>query len=142
MFATQVASGETLCPQHFSYFSHVLSIIINVFMLLSYQYADPVADLLDKWGTFRARLFRESCVFHRGNYVKVHYNRVLFKAHQAYRYDRVKLLVSFVPLTGFALLLEFHENFWIFEIFFQGPGKFLENSILASTPGKFLEFIY
>ena len=107
-----------------------------------YQYADPVADLLDKWGTFRARLFRESCVFHRGNYVKVHYSRVLFKAHQAYRYDRVKSVVSFVPLTGFALLLEFHENSWIFEIFFQGPGKFLENSILASTPGKLLEFIY
>lgn len=29
-----------------------------------------MADLLDKWGAFRARLFRESCVFHRGNYVK------------------------------------------------------------------------
>lgn len=35
-----------------------------------FQYADPVADLLDRWGVFRARLFRESCVFHRGNYVK------------------------------------------------------------------------
>ncbi|XP_077544406.1 carboxy-terminal domain RNA polymerase II polypeptide A small phosphatase 1-like isoform X7 [Haemaphysalis longicornis] len=35
------------------------------------KYADPVADLLDKWGVFRARLFRESCVFYRGNYVKV-----------------------------------------------------------------------
>lgn len=35
------------------------------------QYADPVADLLDKWGVFRSRLFRESCVLHRGNYVKV-----------------------------------------------------------------------
>ncbi|XP_059583509.1 carboxy-terminal domain RNA polymerase II polypeptide A small phosphatase 1 isoform X2 [Alligator mississippiensis] len=34
------------------------------------KYADPVADLLDKRGAFRARLFRESCVFHRGNYVK------------------------------------------------------------------------
>lgn len=34
------------------------------------KYADPVADLLDKWGVFRARLFRESCVFHRGSYVK------------------------------------------------------------------------
>lgn len=34
------------------------------------QYADPVSDLLDKWGAFRSRLFRESCVFHRGNYVK------------------------------------------------------------------------
>ncbi|KAA0715525.1 Carboxy-terminal domain RNA polymerase II polypeptide A small phosphatase 1 [Triplophysa tibetana] len=34
------------------------------------KYADPVSDLLDKWGAFRSRLFRESCVFHRGNYVK------------------------------------------------------------------------
>ncbi|XP_063075167.1 CTD (carboxy-terminal domain, RNA polymerase II, polypeptide A) small phosphatase-like b isoform X2 [Engraulis encrasicolus] len=34
------------------------------------KYADPVADLLDQWGVFRARLFRESCFFHRGNYVK------------------------------------------------------------------------
>lgn len=34
------------------------------------KYADPVADLLDKWNVFRARLFRESCVYHRGNYVK------------------------------------------------------------------------
>uniref|UniRef100_A0A4W6DBB8 Mitochondrial import inner membrane translocase subunit TIM50 n=1 Tax=Lates calcarifer TaxID=8187 RepID=A0A4W6DBB8_LATCA len=37
---------------------------------VSHHYADPVADLLDQWGVFRARLFRESCVFHRGNYVK------------------------------------------------------------------------
>jgi len=37
--------------------------------LIIFQYADPVADLLDKWGVFRSRLFRESCVFHRGNYV-------------------------------------------------------------------------
>lgn len=34
------------------------------------KYADPVADLLDKWGIFRIRLFRDSCIFHRGNYVK------------------------------------------------------------------------
>lgn len=34
------------------------------------KYADPVADLLDKWGVFKSRLFRESCVFYRGNYVK------------------------------------------------------------------------
>jgi len=34
------------------------------------KYADPVADLLDKRGVFRSRLFRESCVFYRGNYVK------------------------------------------------------------------------
>jgi TFIIF-interacting CTD phosphatase-like protein len=29
-----------------------------------------VADLLDKWGVLRGRLFREACVFYRGNYVK------------------------------------------------------------------------
>ena len=29
-----------------------------------------MADLLDKWDVFRSRLFRESCVFHKGNYVK------------------------------------------------------------------------
>ncbi|CAI5439240.1 unnamed protein product [Caenorhabditis angaria] len=34
------------------------------------KYADPVADLLDKKGVFRARLFREACVFHKGNFVK------------------------------------------------------------------------
>ncbi|CAH1788217.1 unnamed protein product [Owenia fusiformis] len=34
------------------------------------KYADPVSDLLDTFGCFRSRLFRESCVFHRGNYVK------------------------------------------------------------------------
>ncbi|KAG8514179.1 Carboxy-terminal domain RNA polymerase II polypeptide A small phosphatase 2 [Galemys pyrenaicus] len=37
---------------------------------LSSQYADPVTDLLDRCGVFRARLFRESCVFHQGCYVK------------------------------------------------------------------------
>ncbi|XP_026224136.1 carboxy-terminal domain RNA polymerase II polypeptide A small phosphatase 2 isoform X1 [Anabas testudineus] len=34
------------------------------------KYADPVTDLLDQYGVFRARLFRESCVFHQGCYVK------------------------------------------------------------------------
>lgn len=29
-----------------------------------------MADLLDQWGVFKARLFREACVYHRGNYVK------------------------------------------------------------------------
>jgi len=36
-----------------------------------FQYADPVADLLDKTNCFRTRLFRESCVYYKGNYVKV-----------------------------------------------------------------------
>jgi len=33
-------------------------------------YADPVLDLLDKNGVIRARLFREACQSHGGNYVK------------------------------------------------------------------------
>ena len=42
------------------------------FGVFFFQYADPVADLLDKWDVFHSgfRLFRESCVFHKGNYVK------------------------------------------------------------------------
>ena len=35
-----------------------------------FQYADPVADLLDLSQVFRHRLFRESCVNHHSNYVK------------------------------------------------------------------------
>ena len=34
------------------------------------KYADPVADLLDTSKVFKARLFREACVYYRGNYVK------------------------------------------------------------------------
>lgn len=47
-----------------------VSIVTAPPLLPSVQYADPVSDLLDKWGAFRCRLFRESCVFHRGNYIK------------------------------------------------------------------------
>jgi len=44
--------------------------------------------------------------------------------------------------TEFALLLKLPKNSRIFEKFFQGPGKLLEYSILESTRGKILEFIY
>uniref|UniRef100_A0A671WLP0 Mitochondrial import inner membrane translocase subunit TIM50 n=1 Tax=Sparus aurata TaxID=8175 RepID=A0A671WLP0_SPAAU len=46
------------------------TLVHSSFKVLHLAYADPVADLLDQWGVFRTRLFRESCVFHRGNYVK------------------------------------------------------------------------
>jgi len=34
------------------------------------KYADPLLDLLDPKSVIRARLFRESCVYYQGSYVK------------------------------------------------------------------------
>jgi len=55
----------------YDWFLYIVLFVMSISSVFLFQYADPVTDLLDKWGVFRARLFRESCVFHRGNYVKV-----------------------------------------------------------------------
>ncbi|KAI6655012.1 Carboxy-terminal domain RNA polymerase II polypeptide A small phosphatase 1 [Oopsacas minuta] len=34
------------------------------------KYAEPVSDLLDTCSCFQAKLYRESCVYYKGNYVK------------------------------------------------------------------------
>ncbi|EDV27007.1 uncharacterized protein TRIADDRAFT_15923, partial [Trichoplax adhaerens] len=34
------------------------------------KYAEPVSKLLDKWNVFDNKLYRESCVYNRGFYVK------------------------------------------------------------------------
>lgn len=62
--------GIVLSVHHFFPLSDGLN-NINIITITTFQYADPVADLLDKRRVFRARLFREACVFHKGNYVKV-----------------------------------------------------------------------
>jgi RNA polymerase II subunit A small phosphatase-like protein len=43
---------------------------VVVFTASLAKYADPVLDLLDKYRVTRARLFREACVNHKGNFVK------------------------------------------------------------------------
>lgn len=43
---------------------------VVVFTASLAKYADPVLDLLDKHKVVKARLFREACVNHKGNYVK------------------------------------------------------------------------
>ena len=60
-----------LVQQTHTHLSLVLQLFFSLALLFFLQYADPVANLLDKYNTFSTRLFRESCVFHRGNYVKV-----------------------------------------------------------------------
>ncbi|RKO97858.1 hypothetical protein CXG81DRAFT_15550 [Caulochytrium protostelioides] len=43
---------------------------IVVFTASVAKYADPVLDMLDRYGVVHHRLFRESCIHHKGNYVK------------------------------------------------------------------------
>ncbi|XP_014677459.1 PREDICTED: CTD small phosphatase-like protein [Priapulus caudatus] len=75
-----ISNADFIVPVEIDGTVHQVSTLYFFFVFLSLflcsltaylaKYADPVADLLDKWGVFRGRLFRESCVFHRGNYIK------------------------------------------------------------------------
>lgn len=44
---------------------------VVVFTASLAKYADPLLDILDRSKTVKVRLFREACVQHYGNYVKV-----------------------------------------------------------------------
>ncbi|XP_041097663.1 carboxy-terminal domain RNA polymerase II polypeptide A small phosphatase 2 isoform X5 [Polyodon spathula] len=61
---------ETLVHSSFKPISNADFIVPVEIEGTTHQYADPVTDLLDKHGVFQVRLFRESCVFHQGCYVK------------------------------------------------------------------------
>jgi len=60
------------------------------------KYADPVADLLDKRKVFRARLFRESCVYYDGNYIK-DLDRLGRDVHQVIIVDNSPASYAFHP---------------------------------------------
>lgn len=102
----------------------------NVFKLFCplFQYADPVADLLDKWGVFRARLFRESCVFYRGNYVK-DLNKLGRALHKVVIIDNSPASYIFHPDNAVCLFLlykininiNFNSIFIFLKYFFQVP---------------------
>ena len=86
----------------------------NPYLSPVFQYADPVADLLDKWDVFACRLFRESCVFHRGNYVK-DLSRLGRELHKIIIVDNSPASYVFHPDNAVSILfihLRFHEIIW------------------------------
>jgi Dullard-like phosphatase family protein len=56
------------CDEFLSRMGKVYEVVIFTASLA--KYADPLLDLLDPENVIRARLFREACVFHEGNFVK------------------------------------------------------------------------
>jgi carboxy-terminal domain RNA polymerase II polypeptide A small phosphatase len=52
---------------------------VVVFTASLAKYADPVLDALDKYKVVKHRLFREACLNHKGNYVKVIFSLHNFK---------------------------------------------------------------
>ncbi len=86
------------------------------------KYADPVADLLDQWGVFRSRLFRESCVFHRGNYVK-DLSRLGRELQKVVIIDNSPASYIFHPdnAVSFSMLSFYCEDQFVLSIIFQVP---------------------
>ena len=56
------------CDEFLSRMGRVYEVVVFTASLA--KYADPLLDLLDPENVIRARLFREACVFHEGNFVK------------------------------------------------------------------------
>ena len=56
------------CDEFLSRMGQVYEVVVFTASLA--KYADPLLDLLDPENVIRARLFREACVFHEGNFVK------------------------------------------------------------------------
>lgn len=97
-------------PDYFAKFLRFL--YLNLF----FQYADPVADLLDKWDVFHCRLFRESCVFHRGNYVK-DLSRLGRELHKIIIVDNSPASYVFHPDNAVSLPVHFELHFHVFVSF-------------------------
>lgn len=66
-----------------------------------------MVDLLDKYGLFRVRFFREFCVFYRGNYVKVKYKKLIFDMFLVLWFIRVMFIFSFCGMKRWGVILFF-----------------------------------
>lgn len=99
---------------------------------LWWQYADPVSDLLDKWGAFRCRLFRESCVFHRGNYVK-DLSRLGRDLNKVIIVDNSPASYVFHPDNAVSVPLK--DSNWVVKLFWVGQ-KVVELFICSPPPKK------
>ena len=70
-----------------------------------------MADLLDKWDVFACRLFRESCVFHRGNYVK-DLSRLGREIHKVIIVDNSPASYVFHPDNAVSKILRSNWIYW------------------------------
>ena len=64
---------------------------VVVFTASLAKYADPLLDILDRDHTVRVRLFREACVQHYGNYVKVRHSDIHLGSELVLSHNRTLL---------------------------------------------------